>query len=830
MTQCEPFRCNFRRYLAQRFKDLFNLNSGDHFYLFLSRITSWEREPTQPGADDANPPFNVDSVNSEIEAWQQALAFKRIGFNDVFLVVPRVNWEPGRAFDQYDDDADLFLEDNPAEFYVLVDGQNVYKCLGNNFGGLSTEKPTGTSTEAFVRPNDLYRWKFMYRVPEDLRDFLTLDFMPVEFIEGTSGLLPDERQLQFNVQEAAIDGSIDFIDLLSPGDVDPNPAYPFVVPPSSIQFVQRDENAIEDTGVVVSVDNPLAGDIELDNGTASLVNGAYNNMILRIIDGTATGEQRIIVSYDGVTQTATLNAPFSTTLVAGVDSYEVKSREMKGASTLSQVNDVFNGYIATILSGPGIGQQREVVAYDGPTQIFTFDEPWEASLVADVNPALSSFYQIAPKVTISGDGQGATATSIVNSEGVITAINVVTRGSGYTRATVEVTPVFPLGDPVPADAEAEISPPGGHGSNAVKELCARRALIVVRTDQDELGVFPVANDFRQFGIVRNPVLNDGSDTVAGEEIPPRLSIEVAWDGANALVTGSFTLGFFAFGEESGATGEIVGWTPDPGGEAGILVIENATTDEFVLPDGANPGEFLTQFDSGFVTIDTQVATVVLVEQLPLNTPESYRQTCELTLKSDGTVTNQLVDASFTLDRIARGQSELELTDASAYVSGEDFTIGETVTGQISSTTAIVVAWTPAAIGSPGSLLALKTVAGTFLDGEVVLGGTSGFEVIIDVGGQADVEVAGIIAQWEPAPDGLTGVLSLVDVRGEFQIGELIDEFDPDTDITIPNIGEVTAKSVPELVNRSGELLYIQNVKPIQRDDEQAEEFKILVEF
>jgi len=815
--------------LAQRFKDLFNLNSGDHFYLFLSRITSWDREPTQPGADDANPPFNVDSVNSEIQAWQQALAFKRVGFNDIFLVIPRVDWEPGRAFDQYDDDTDLFLEDNPAEFYVLVDGQNVYKCLGNNFGGLSTEKPTGTSTEAFVRPNDLYRWKFMYRVPEDLRDFLTLDFMPVEFIRGTSGLLPDERQLQFNVQEAAIDGSIDFIDLISPGEITPNPAYPFVIPPSSIQFVQRNENAIEDTGVVVSVDNPLAGDIELDNGTASLVDGAYVNMICRIIDGIASGEQRIIVSYDGTTQTATLNAPFSTTLVAGVDSYEVKSREMKGSSTLSQVNDVFNGYVATILSGPGIGQQREVVAYDGVTQIFTLDEPWEANLVADTNPALSSFYQIAPKVTIVGDGQDATATSIVDSNGVITAINVVTRGSGYTRATVEVTPVFPLGDPTPADAQAEISPPGGHGSNAVKEFCARRALIVVRTDQDELGVFPVANDFRQFGIVRNPVLNDGSGTIAGEEIPPRLSIEVAWDGSNALVTNSFTLGFFAFGEESGAVGEIVSWTPDISGEAGILVIENATTQDFVLPEGANPGEFLTQFDSGFVTIDTQVATVVLVNQLPLNTPESYRQTCELTLKSDGSILNQFTDASFTLDSIARGQSELELTDASAYVSGEDFIVGETVTGQISSTTAIVVAWTPATIGSPGSLLALKTVAGTFLDGEIVLG-TSTFEIIIDVGGQADVEVAGIIAQWEPAPDGLTGVLSLVDVRGEFQIGELIDEFDPDTLITVSNIGEVTAKSVPELVNRSGELLYIQNVKPIQRDSEQAEEFKILVEF
>ena len=77
---------------------------------------------------------------------------------------------------------------------------------------------------------------------------------------------------------------------------------------------------------------------------------------------------------------------------------------------------------------------------------------------------------------------------------------------------------------------------------------------------------------------------------------------------------------------------------------------------------------------------------------------------------------------------------------------------------------------------------------------------------------------------------MTRVLSLVDVRGEFETNSPISEFDPDTLITVPDIAKVTGKTDPELEHRSGELLYIQNVKPIQRDDEQAEEFKILVEF
>ena len=822
MARCEPFRCNFRRYLAERFKELFDLDSGDHFYLFLSRVTSWELEPTDPGASDNNPPFNVDSIKSEVQAWDQAFGFKRIGFNDVFQVIPRINWEPGRVFDQYDDDVALFDPADPKQFYVIVDGRDVYKCLGNNFGGLSTEKPTGTSIEAFVRPNDLYRWKFMYRVPEDLRDFLTEDFIPIEFITG-KGLLPDERQLQFNVQEAAINGSIDFIDLISPGDIDP-PAYPFSVPASAVQFVQRSEFAIEDSNTIVSFPSPVPPIVEL-NATASLVLGAYNNMVLRITSGPGAGEERIIVSYD-TSRNAELNAAFSSNVSIG-DTYEVKSREMKGASILSQVDNVFNGYVVAIVSGPGIGQQREIVGYDGVAQIFTLNSPWEANLVADANPALSSFYTVTPKVTITGDGEDATAAAVVNSEGVIIQINVVDRGSGYTRAVVKITPIFPLGDPAEAVADAEISPPGGHGSNAVKEFCARRALIVVRADQDEEGVFAVANDYRQFGIVRNPLLN-GTDTLAGEEIDPQLRIEVERNGT-PLVTGSFTVGRSIFGSQSNAVAEIVSWTPDGTGDAGVLIVQNSTTQDYVLPDPPAAGEFLHQFDSSFTLVDLDVATVVLVTQVALTNPESYRQTCQITLKSDTTVANQLTDASFTLDRIARGQSELRMTDAANY-NNDDFIPSETATGQISGATATVVSWTPVTVGNPGSVLTLSNVVGTFLDGEVVEGDSSG-SIVIDLGGQEDSSVGGIIVQWEPAPDGLTGVLSLVDVRGDFEIGELIDEFDQVAEVvTGTSIGEVTAKSDPELEHRSGELLYIQNVKPIQRDNEQAEEYKILVEF
>jgi hypothetical protein len=69
------------------------------------------------------------------------------------------------------------LEDT--DFYVMTDDFNVYKCLDNNNGALSTDKPLGTQIDP-IKTDDGYVWKYMYNVPINLRNkFLTEDQMPV---------------------------------------------------------------------------------------------------------------------------------------------------------------------------------------------------------------------------------------------------------------------------------------------------------------------------------------------------------------------------------------------------------------------------------------------------------------------------------------------------------------------------------------------------------------------------------------------------------------------------------------------------------------------------
>jgi hypothetical protein len=69
------------------------------------------------------------------------------------------------------------LEDS--QFYVLTDDYNVYVCLDNNKGAISTEQPYGTSANP-LKTSDGYVWKFLLTIPIALRTkFLTSKYIPI---------------------------------------------------------------------------------------------------------------------------------------------------------------------------------------------------------------------------------------------------------------------------------------------------------------------------------------------------------------------------------------------------------------------------------------------------------------------------------------------------------------------------------------------------------------------------------------------------------------------------------------------------------------------------
>ena len=125
--------------------------------------------------------------------------------------------------------------------------------------------------------------------------------------------------------------------------------------------------------------------------------------------------------------------------------------------------------------------------------------------VATVDPILAidstSLYRIDPQVVISGDGYGAKAISNIDSNtGVITSISVIDRGLGYSYATTTITNNTYFGSG--ATARAIISPPGGHGYDAISELGCNTIGISVSTSLTDQ--YPSWLNYRQIGLTYNP--------------------------------------------------------------------------------------------------------------------------------------------------------------------------------------------------------------------------------------------------------------------------------------------------------------------------------------
>lgn len=204
----------FRIHNAQQFQEAFSEVASTAMYLGIGRPQGW--------ADDNSPDTPVDAVSEEYYYWDDMIALKKVQSSDVTLSIPRRNWTTGKYYDIYRDDyngstlgvnidsggattpTNLF----DANFYVITDEYNVYKCIKNALGSPSTEKPTGTGT-SIISTSDDYQWKYMYTVsPADVLKFVSTDFIPVKTVGVTPGST-DPYYTQYQVEQAAVDGRID---------------------------------------------------------------------------------------------------------------------------------------------------------------------------------------------------------------------------------------------------------------------------------------------------------------------------------------------------------------------------------------------------------------------------------------------------------------------------------------------------------------------------------------------------------------------------------------------------------------------------------------------
>ena len=398
------------------YRDIYNEN--DFFYFFVGRTTEWD--------DEESPETPVDSVRYNNISHRNMLFVKRIQSSDAVLMIPRIDWESGTIYDQYDDkygeldsngdayasySGALSLQDSL--FYVLTDDDHVYKCIYNNGDAASTTKPTGTSTSA-IETADGYIWKFMFKVEaSDKTKFLTTDYIPVRKIAGS-------------------------------------------------------------------------GDPEFD------VNGQIDDITITNTGSSYETAPTVIINGDGTGAVAT----------ASVSGGEVTSISVTNAG------EGYSFAYITFSGGGGSGAAASVTL--GATESGTAQEDVENAATPGTIDRIEivtggiDYVEGDASVAITGDGSGAEAVLTIDpDDGSITAVTITNQGSGYTFADVTIDGAEGSG----ATLIATISPKAGHGANAQKELFATNIGFSVNLTNDSADLF-LNNDFRQIGVVKNPLIFD----------------------------------------------------------------------------------------------------------------------------------------------------------------------------------------------------------------------------------------------------------------------------------------------------------------------------------
>ena len=219
--------------------------------------------------------------------------------------------------------------------------------------------------------------------------------------------------------------------------------------------------------------------------------------------------------------------------------------------------------------------ETEAAAVDGSVDVAVIK-----NVGADL-PNAGTYY--AP---VLGDGTGGIV-KIVTTGGTIDTAELVQVGSGYTYATCPIITGIPLGTAGSTEAiglfsdsafttsetvtasdtpslEIILSPQGGHGSDLETELNAKRVMTNIRlTFIESAGDFPVDNDFRRIGIIKDPLIPGGGDFATDDTLNGLYAVKINLTTADYIPDETITQ-TVAGGT---AMGQVVSWTRDVPGTA-----------------------------------------------------------------------------------------------------------------------------------------------------------------------------------------------------------------------------------------------------------------------
>ena len=595
---------NFNSHNAKQFVESLNETANSLYYVFLGKHTSF--------TDDNTPPTQNNSPeDAYYQPYRDMIYGKQVTTSDIKHMVANNTWVANTVYAQYDH-RDGALKDK--NFFVHVEEANgdfsVFKCLGNNKGAPSIDKPSASETSAnddiYITTTDRYQWKLMYEIPlAQYNKFTTSKKIPI--IDNA------------NVSGNAVSGAIDFVTVNTGGSRYNSVANGIVkvtnvgsntrmveiesLVSANVAYSQAGANN-SGTFVVERIDllgKHSNGDLYDSNSAPNLTNNIANAVVveansssLRVVDiaGNFFGNSALVV-VRGQTSNATA----------------VISDITSDTSSLSANTDFYKGSTFYIAAGSGAGAAAQISEYivtGSARRVLLANDVGFANSSGMIIDTTSRF-EITPSVTISGDGQGAEGRAIVNTQiGAVDTIEITKRGSGYTHADAIVignTGIVNSLQANNANVSVIIGPKGGHGSDPINELYSDTVGISVDFANSEGGNIPANNDFRQIGILKDPLfsnvvitlgntLTTDSATGSGTSFQDEEVVTQSTSGAFGVVTsrsaGTINLsnvyGQFVTTAEGNTTHRIVGGTSNTSATVNSFVTSDKTTSNFTTFD------------------------------------------------------------------------------------------------------------------------------------------------------------------------------------------------------------------------------------------------------
>jgi len=158
-------------------------------YAFLGQEDSW---PLVDGVETPIQPTEDQAYLKKV--FKNMFAAKLINTSNMSPVIERINWANNTNYFAYVDNVNVYEKDDNGfliyDFYVKNRYDQVFKCLANNNGGMSTSEPFfqpgSYGSDNIYEGTDLYKWKYMYTVDAGLKNkFMDSEWMPVPISANT---------------------------------------------------------------------------------------------------------------------------------------------------------------------------------------------------------------------------------------------------------------------------------------------------------------------------------------------------------------------------------------------------------------------------------------------------------------------------------------------------------------------------------------------------------------------------------------------------------------------------------------------------------------------